>query len=252
MSGTKRKPLIGVSACRKQIDPHPYNVVGEKYIDGVVDGADAMAMMIPPLGRRLDIEELLGRVDGLLLTGSPSNIEPQHYGGNNSVPPHDPHRDATTLKLLRRAVERAIPLLAICRGCQEVNVAYGGTLHPQLDQVEGLIRHREDSTRPLDEQYAPTHKLELTDTGLLASLAGTTDVSVNSLHTQGVAKLGAGLVVEATAPDGLIEALSVQGSAAFSLAVQWHPEWKVAENPFYLAIFRAFGTACRQRMSGAI
>ena len=252
MSGTKRKPLIGVSACRKQIDPHPYNVVGEKYIDSVVDGADAMAMMIPPLGRRLDIEELLGRVDGLLLTGSPSNIEPQHYGGNNSVPPHDPHRDATTLKLLRRAVERAIPLLAICRGCQEVNVAYGGTLHPQLDQVEGLIRHREDSTRPLDEQYAPTHKLELTDTGLLASLAGTTDVSVNSLHTQGVAKLGAGLVVEATAPDGLIEALSVQGSAAFSLAVQWHPEWKVAENPFYLAIFRAFGTACRQRMSGAI
>ena len=252
MSGTKRKPLIGVSACRKQIDPHPYNVVGEKYIDGVVDGADAMAMMIPPLGSRLDIEELLGRVDGLLLTGSPSNIEPQHYGGNNSVPPHDPHRDATTLKLLRRAVERAIPLLAICRGCQEVNVAYGGTLHPQLDQVEGLIRHREDSTRPLDEQYAPTHKLELTDTGLLASLAGTTDVSVNSLHTQGVAKLGAGLVVEATAPDGLIEALSVQGSAAFSLAVQWHPEWKVAENPFYLAIFRAFGTACRQRMSGAI
>jgi putative glutamine amidotransferase len=211
-----------------------------------------MAMMIPPLGRRLDIEELLGRVDGLLLTGSPSNIEPQHYGGNNSVPPHDPHRDATTLKLLRRAVERAIPLLAICRGCQEVNVAYGGTLHPQLDQVEGLIRHREDSTRPLDEQYAPTHKLELTDTGLLASLAGTTDVSVNSLHTQGVAKLGAGLVVEATAPDGLIEAFSVQGSAAFSLAVQWHPEWKVAENPFYLAIFRAFGTACRQRMSGAI
>ena len=252
MSGTKRKPLIGVSACRKQIDPHPYNVVGEKYIDSVVDGADAMAMMIPPLGRRLDIEELLGRVDGLLLTGSPSNIEPQHYGGNNSVPPHDPHRDATTLKLLRRAVERAIPLLAICRGCQEVNVAYGGTLHPQLDQVEGLIRHREDSTRPLDEQYAPTHKLELTDTGLLASLAGTTDVSVNSLHTQGVAKLGAGLVVEATAPDGLIEAFSVQGSAAFSLAVQWHPEWKVAENPFYLAIFRAFGTACRQRMSGAI
>jgi putative glutamine amidotransferase len=252
MSGTKRKPLIGVSACRKQIDPHPFNVVGEKYIDGVVDGADAMAMMIPPLGRRLDIEELLGRVDGLLLTGSPSNIEPQHYGGNNSVPPHDPHRDATTLKLLRRAVERAIPLLAICRGCQEVNVAYGGTLHPQLDQVEGLIRHREDSTRPLDEQYAPTHKLELTDTGLLASLAGTTDVSVNSLHTQGVAKLGAGLVVEATAPDGLIEAFSVQGSAAFSLAVQWHPEWKVAENPFYLAIFRAFGTACRQRMSGAI
>ena len=252
MSGTKRKPLVGVSACRKQIDPHPFNVVGEKYIDGVVDGADAMAMMIPPLGRRLDIEELLGRVDGLLLTGSPSNIEPQHYGGNNSVPPHDPHRDATTLKLLRRAVERAIPLLAICRGCQEVNVAYGGTLHPQLDQVEGLIRHREDSTRPLDEQYAPTHKLELTDTGLLASLAGTTDVSVNSLHTQGVAKLGAGLVVEATAPDGLIEAFSVQGSAAFSLAVQWHPEWKVAENPFYLAIFRAFGTACRQRMSGAI
>ena len=252
MSGTKRKPLIGVSACRKQIDPHPFNIVGEKYINGIVDGADAMPMMIPPLGDRLDIEELLGRVDGLLLTGSPSNIEPQHYGGNNSVPPHDPHRDATTLKLLRRAVEHAVPLLAICRGCQEVNVAYGGTLHPQLDQVEDLIRHREDSARPLEEQYAPTHQLELTDAGLLASLAGTTEVLVNSLHTQGVAELGAGLVVEATAPDGLIEAFSVRGSAAFSLAVQWHPEWKVVENPFYLAIFRAFGAACHQRMSGAI
>ena len=252
MSDTKRKPLIGVSACRKQIDPHPFNIVGEKYINGIVDGADAMPMMIPPLGDRLDIEELLGRVDGLLLTGSPSNIEPRHYGGKNSVPPHDPHRDATTLKLLRRAVERAIPLLAICRGCQEVNVAYGGTLHSQLDQVEGLIRHREDSARPLEEQYAPTHKLELTDTGLLASLGGTTEVSVNSLHTQGVAELGTGLVVEATAPDGLIEAFSVQGSAAFSLAVQWHPEWKVVENPFYLAIFRAFGAACRQRLAGVV
>jgi putative glutamine amidotransferase len=133
-----------------------------------------------------------------------------------------------------------------------VNVAYGGTLHPQLDQIEGLIRHREDRARPLDEQYAPTHKLELTDAGLLACLAGTTEVLVNSLHTQGVAELGAGLVVEATAPDGLIEAFSVRGSAAFSLAVQWHPEWKVVENPFYLAIFRAFGAACHQRMSGAI
>ena len=252
MSGTKRKPLIGVSACRKQIDPHPFNIVGEKYINGVVDGADAIPMMIPPLGDRLDIEELLGRVDGLLLTGSPSNIEPQHYGGNDSVPPHDPYRDATTLKLLRRAVEHGIPLLAICRGCQEVNVAYGGTLYPQLDQVKGMIRHREDSTQPLDEQYAPTHKLKLTDTGLLASLAGTTEVSVNSLHTQGVAELGAGLVVEATAPDGLIEAFSVQNSAAFSLAVQWHPEWKVVENSFYLAIFRAFGAACRQRLEGTM
>ena len=131
-------------------------------------------------------------------------------------------------------------------------MAYGGTLHPQLDRVEGLIQHREDSARPLDEQYAPTHKLELTDMGLLASLAGTTEVSVNSLHTQGVAELGTGLVVEATAPDGLIEAFSVQASAAFSLAVQWHPEWKVVENPFYLAIFRAFGAACRQRLAGTV
>ena len=252
MNKDHRTPLIGVSACRKQIDPHPVNIVGEKYINGIVDGADAMPMMIPPLGNRLDIEGLLGRVDGLLLTGSPSNIEPQYYGGNESVPPHDPYRDATTLKLLRRAVERAIPLLAICRGCQEVNVAYGGTLHPQLDQVEGLIRHREDSAWPLEQQYAPTHKLELTDGGLLASLAGKQEVSVNSLHTQGVAELGAGLVVEATASDGLIEAFSVQNSAAFSLAVQWHPEWKVVENPFYLAIFRAFGVACRQRLAGIV
>ena len=248
MSGTKRKPLIGVSACRKQIDPHPFHIVGEKYIKGVVDGAHGVPFMIPPLGDCLELEDIISRLDGLLLTGSPSNIEPHHYGGTNSVRPHDPERDATTLTLLRLAVDRGVPLLAICRGCQEVNVAYGGTLHPQLEHVEGFIRHREDGTQPLDKQYAPTHELELVKGGLLAELAETTVVAVNSLHTQGVNKLGEGLTIEATAPDRLIEAFSVQGSAEFSMAVQWHPEWRVTENPFYLSIFKAFGEACQRRM----
>ena len=248
MDRNHKRPLVGVSACRRIIDPHPFNIVGEKYINGVVDGAEAMPLMIPPLGSRLDIEELLGRIDGLLLTGSPSNIEPHHYGSSHSVPPHDPERDRTTLELLRRAVECGIPLLAICRGCQEVNVAYGGTLHPQLEQVEDLIGHREDSTQSLEQQYSPSHKLKLAEKGLLAELAGATEVSVNSLHTQGVASLGDELVVEATAADGLIEAFSIKNSEAFSLDLQWHPEWQVVKNPFYFAIFKAFGKACRQRM----
>ena len=246
----KRRPLVGVTACRRQLDPHPFNIVGQKYIDGVVTGADAMPMVIPPLAERLDTETLLNALDGIVLTGSPSNIEPHRYGGSerDSVPPHDPLRDATTLDLLRNAVERSVPLLAICRGCQEVNVAYGGTLHAQLQHVEGLVEHKEDDSQPLDEQYAPAHDIELAPDGVLAGLADSTSVVVNSLHTQGVAKLGHGLVIEARAPDGLVEAFRVADSPAFSLAVQWHPEWKVTENPFYHAIFQAFGKACSERM----
>ena len=250
MPAMNRRPLIGVTACRRQLDPHPFNIVGQKYIDGVVDGAGALPLVIPPLAERLDTETLLNALDGIMLTGSPSNIEPHRYGGarKDSVPPHDPLRDATTLDLLRNAVDRGVPLLAICRGCQEVNVAYGGTLHPQLQHVEGLIEHKEDNSLPLDEQYAPSHDIELVPNGLLASLVDTPVIKVNSLHTQGAAKLGNGLAVEARAPDGLVEAFRVFDSPAFSLAVQWHPEWKVTENPFYLAIFQAFGRACGERM----
>ena len=229
-----RRAVVGISACSKQLDPHPFYIVGEKYVNAVVKGADATPLLIPPLGASLDLDRVLESVDGILLTGSPTNLEPHHYGAksDHSVPPHDPERDATTLPLIKRAVERAVPLLAICRGYQEVNVAFGGTLRPRVQECEGMLDHREDRTLALDRRYAPAHEVCLSRDGLLAGLAGTDRVMVNSLHGQGVAQLGAGLRVEAVAPDNLIEAFTVEATGAFALAVQWHPEWKVTENPF--------------------
>ncbi len=244
---SNQRPVVGISACRKQLDPHPFHVVGEKYVNAVVQGANATPMLIPPLGTVLDLDQVLNCVDGVLLTGSPSNLEPHNYGGEavEAVPPHDPQRDATTLPLIRRAVEREVPMFAICRGCQEVNVAFGGTLRAKVQECEGMLDHREDHSRPLDHQYAPAHEVRLSTGGVLERLAGTNPVMVNSLHGQGVDRLGDRLVVEAVAPDDLVEAFTVEGAGAFSLAVQWHPEWKVTEDPFSMAIFGAFGDACR-------
>ncbi len=215
----------------------------------VLDGAEVMPVLIPPLGTRLDLGEVLSRLDGVMLTGSPSNVEPHHYGGTerDSVPPHDPERDATTLPLIRMIVERGLPLFAICRGSQEMNVAFGGTLLPRVHEAPGKMDHREDESQPLDVRYAPAHEVRLVEGGLLRQLAASDSAMVNSLHTQGVDRLGEGLVTEALAPDGLVEAFRVAEAGAFALAVQWHPEWKVREDAFSLSIFRAFGDACRER-----
>ena len=249
MSSAIRRPVVGISACRRQLSPHPFHIVGEKYVNAVVHGSNALPLLIPPLGAALDLDGVLDSVDGVLLTGSPSNLEPRHYGADSedTVPPHDPDRDATTLPLIRRAVERQVPLFAICRGYQEVNVAFGGTLLPKVHEREGMLDHREDHTQPLDNQYAPAHEVRLSSGGVLARLAGGEAVRVNSLHGQGVDRLGQGLVIEARAPDGLVEAFTVQDAGAFSLAVQWHPEWKVTQDSFSMAIFAAFGDACRGR-----
>lgn len=244
-----RKPLVGVSCCTTRQGPHPFHQAGEKYIMGVVDGAGALPVLVPALAGQLDIESLLAHLDGLLITGSPSNVEPHHYAGPPSDPgtEHDPQRDATNLPLIRAAVERGIPLLGICRGFQEMNVVFGGSLHQKLHAVGGFQEHREDKSQPLEQQYGPAHPVLLEPDGWLARWTGAQSAMVNSLHTQGVDRLGQGLLVEARAEDGLIEAFRVQDAPAFALAVQWHPEWKVRENPFYQAIFTAFGDACRQR-----
>jgi putative glutamine amidotransferase len=189
-------------------------------------------------------------LDGLFLTGSHSNIEPHHYSDEPSWEGnlHDPSRDANTLVLVRQAVAAGVPVLAVCRGLQEVNVAFGGKLHQRVHEVAGYADHREDKDAPLDTQYAPAHSVLLEPGGILHGLAGgAAEVKVNSLHGQGIATLAPALAVEARAPDGLIEAVRLPASKAFFLAVQWHPEWKVSTNPFYLAIFRAFGDACRAR-----
>jgi putative glutamine amidotransferase len=248
MSATS-KPLIGISCCTDRSGLHPFHIVGEKYILGVSRGADAVPLLIPALGDDLDIADLLGRLDGLLFTGSPSNVEPHRYAGSPSEPgtQHDPHRDATTLPLIKAAVAAGVPVLGICRGFQEMNVAFGGTLHQRVQEVPGLSDHREDKTQPIDVQYGTAHGIQIDPGGLLYEIAGCSSAQVNSLHTQGVDRLAPGLRPEATAPDGLIEAFSVIQADNFALGVQWHPEWKVTENPFYLSIFKAFGDACRVR-----
>jgi putative glutamine amidotransferase len=190
-------------------------------------------------------------LQGLLFMGSPSNVEPHHYQGEPSAEGtlHDPHRDATTLPLIPRAVAAGVPVLGICRGFQEMNVAFGGTLWQRLWEVPGHFDHRERPEQPLEQQYSAAHGVRLAEGGLLHRLnGGVADVQVNSLHGQGVRELGAGLTVEARATDGVVEAFRVDNAARFALAVQWHPEWRVLENPLSRALFAEFGDACRARM----
>ncbi|WP_306714603.1 gamma-glutamyl-gamma-aminobutyrate hydrolase family protein [Burkholderia dolosa] len=246
----ERKPLVGITADTNQIGAHASHTVGDKYVAAIVDGARALAMVLPALGERQPVDDVLDAVDGLLFTGSYSNVEPHRYGGEPSAPgtKHDPARDATTLPLLRAAIAAGVPVLAVCRGFQELNVVCGGTLHQRVHEVRGFADHREDDAAPMDVQYGPAHVVHLMPGGMLHALAdGRDEVHVNSLHQQGIAQLGAGLAVEAVAPDGLIEAVRVVDAPAFALAVQWHPEWRHAHDPLSSAIFRAFGDACRAR-----
>jgi putative glutamine amidotransferase len=224
-------------------------MVGEKYLDALIKGSEALPLITPVLPGDVDIDALLQQFDGIFLTGSYSNVEPHHYNGSPSEDGtlHDPHRDAVTLPLAKRALETGVPLLAVCRGFQELNVALGGTLHQKVHEVAGYHNHLENKDDPLDKQYGPSHPVNLADGGLLRQLAGSDSVMVNSLHAQGVAKLAPGVTVEAVADDGLIEAFQIDSGPAFALAVQWHPEWRVTENDFSKAIFKAFGDACRVR-----
>ena len=242
------KPIIGIPACRRPIAAHMFHAVGEKYISAIATAAGGVPLLIPALGGGLATPKLLQSLDGLLFTGSPSNVEPRHYQGEASEEGtlHDPHRDATTLPLMGAAIDAGLPVFAICRGCQEMNVVFGGSLHQKIQDLPGKMDHREDSLEPQDLQYAPVHEVRLTEGGLLHKLLGAKVIEVNSLHSQGVDRLGQGLVVEATAPDGMVESFRVAHAPSFALAVQWHPEWQVMKNPQSLALFEAFGDACRE------
>jgi putative glutamine amidotransferase len=224
-------------------------MVGEKYARAVMDAARAAPVLIPALAEELGFDELLERLDGLLFTGSPSNVEPHQYQGAPSEPGtlHDPARDATTLPLIRKAVQAGVPVFGICRGFQEMNVAFGGTLHQKLHELPGHLDHRDDETQPLEVQYGPAHDVTLEPGGVLRALAPGERIRVNSLHSQGIEHLGDELAVEARAPDGVIEAFRVRAARRFALAVQWHPEWRVMSNPFSCALFAAFGEASRER-----
>jgi putative glutamine amidotransferase len=244
-----RRPVIGIPSDRRMIGPHPFHAVGEKYISAVLQASDGLPLLIPVLQTPLDVAEILGRVDGIFFPGSPSNVEPARYAGPASAPGtlHDPYRDATTLTLIPRAVAGGVPVFGVCRGFQEMNVAMGGTLHQRVHEVPGFEDHREDKEQPLDVQYGPAHEVVLEAGGLLLGIAGRERISVNSLHGQGVDRLAPGLVVEARAPDGLIEAFRVRSAPSFALAVQWHPEWQVMNDPFSRGLFAEFGKAARRR-----
>ena len=242
------RPMIGVISDRRMVGAHAFHMVGEKYLQALVDGADAYPVAIPSLAEGFDVLDILDRLDGLFLTGSPSNVEPHHYLGEPSRAGtwHDPERDAAALALIPAAIRAGMPLFAVCRGFQEMNVAFGGSLHPYVHEVPGYHMHKENADDSLDVQYAASHRVDFVRGGMLERITGERQARVNSLHSQGVNRLGEGLQVEATADDGLVEAFTVTGSPGFTLAVQWHPEWKLASNPISAAIYRAYGDACRQ------
>ena len=242
-------PIVIVSSCTKQHNGHPYYAVEMKYVDAVRQGADCLPLILPALGEQIDWDALFSAVDGVMLTGSPSNVHPSHFGQavHNTALPLDTARDETSLPLIREALARGVPLFAICRGMQEVNVALGGSLYQAVHEQAEFNDHREDETLPDEEQYLPVHQVVLTPGGLMARvLESDSPITVNSLHGQGIDRLAAGLCVEARAADGLIEAYSVDSASGFALAVQWHPEWKPADNPVSMKLYAAFGTACRQ------
>jgi putative glutamine amidotransferase len=240
-------PIVIIPACTRQIGQFPYHAVQLKYVDAVVRGARCAPLIVPALAGALDLEAMLAVCDGLMLTGSASNVHPSHYGQDVYDPelPQDPARDATTMPLIRAALERGIPLLAVCRGFQEMNVAMGGSLYQAVQEVEGKMDHREDPDLTLDQQYAPAHSIALEAGGRLQRILGVARTQVNSLHGQGVDRLASGIAVEARSEDGLVEAFSVPDAPGFTMAVQWHPEWRMSENPDSLKLFGAFGDACR-------
>ncbi|MES2353564.1 MAG: gamma-glutamyl-gamma-aminobutyrate hydrolase family protein [Pseudomonadota bacterium] len=245
-----KKPLIALSLCRWQLkdrDEGYYHLVGDKYVR-CITGFDCFPLMIPPIKEELDIDFVLDNVSGIMFTGSLSNIDPKHYGVVEEGPDfNDPDRDATVFKLIPAAIERGIPIMGICRGIQELNVVYGGTLHRKVHEVPGMLDHREIPGLEDAECYAPVHSVRFAEGGLLhKAFGGKSEIRVNSLHSQGINELADGLVVEATAEDGLIEAVSVKDAKGFTLAVQWHPEYHWWEYPEFKLVLDLFFDASRE------
>ncbi|MDE2078333.1 MAG: gamma-glutamyl-gamma-aminobutyrate hydrolase family protein [Burkholderiales bacterium] len=254
------QPIVLVPACQRTLGRHPFHVAGKKYVDAI-RLAGAVPLVIPS-AQPDELSTLLAMADGVLLTGSPSNVHPSHFGEEVLDPslPLDPDRDGFTLPMIRRALEKGMPLLGICRGFQEVNVALGGTLHQAVHQQPGLMDHRGDDSKPVEEEYGLAHSVHMMPGGQLEAILVGLDEGVvqhhsfrvNSLHGQGVNRLAPGLRVEARAPDGVIEAFSFDGPG-FNLCLQWHPEWLAAQNQVSRRIFLAFGEACqayqRQRLA---
>ncbi len=237
--------LIGIPACNREVNGHPQHATPARYGAALMGASGAVPVLIPPVGEAA--LAILDRLDGLLLPGSPSNVDPSHYAAADETPDqHDTARDGTTLPLIRAALRQGMPILAICRGIQELNVALGGSLHQQVHFVAGRLDHR-GGPGPHSRAFAPKHDVALS--GELARMLGRDRITVNSVHGQAIDRLADTLAAEAVAPDGTVEAVRVQG-AGFAWGVQWHPEWDYAADANSVMLFRAFGDACRAYAGG--
>ena len=243
---TRTLPLIGIPSCVRSIHERAFHTVNERYTSAVIDAVGGLPVLIPAIGPMADCGAILDRLDGILLTGSPSNVEPHHYGGPPSREGtlHDPDRDATTLPLIREAVRRDMPVLAICRGIQELNVALGGTLHQHVPDVFGdKVQHSQP-----DRRHLATHDVKLqTEHTRIGSIVGVSELRVNSFHHQSVHRLGRDLREVGWAPDNVIEALEHADQRRFVVAVQWHPEDLVGHDAAACALFTAVVDAARAR-----
>lgn len=245
--GESGKPIIGVIADTYNLNNTRIFSTGQKYIEGLTAIADVIPFIIPT--NSLDkMDTILDFIDGLMLTGSPTNVHPSHYNAaqTTSHEPFDAPRDETVFAYVPACLQRNIPILGICRGYQELNVAFGGTLHPAIHEVDGKLDHRQPDTTNRDIKHAPRHMVGFPENGLFHGWTGQTAYQVNSLHRQAVESLGDGLQIEAIAEDGVIEGFSHINQDSFVLAVQWHPEYKSNENIFSQKFFEAFEEAVKK------
>jgi putative glutamine amidotransferase len=240
-------PVVAIPADIREFDGTSWHAVQTQYVTAVVVGAKALPLLVPALEEGHDIEAVLDRVDGVLISGSRSNVYPALYGKTPEEKdgPFDHARDATTLPLIRRAIERGVPLFAICRGIQELNVALGGTLASEIQELPGRDDHRRREAPDRDGQFAIHQPVRIAEGSCLAGVLGAGEVRVNSLHRQAISQTAPSLAVEAVAEDGTVEAVSVIGARAFAVGVQWHPEYWVRTDPVSASLFAAFGDAVR-------
>ena len=240
-----RRAIVLIPACNRVLGQHPFHVAGRKYAEAV-RLAGCLPLVVPSIAPD-EIDDVLDAADGVLLTGSPSNVHPVHFGEevHDDALPLDPERDRWTLPLIPQVLARGIPLFAICRGFQEANVALGGSLHQAVHEVPGQRDHRGAKDAAPEVTYGVAHPVDVMPGGVHERVLGQRRFEVNSVHGQGVNRLASGLRVEARAPDGLVEAFSAPDAPAFNLCVQWHPEWQAATNPVSRRLLEAFGDACR-------
>jgi len=242
------RPVIGISCCTRTIGTEPAQAVMNRYVVHALRYADVAGLLVPALPDLMSAREVAPRLDGLLLTGSPSNVEPARYGqadAPDAEGPYDPDRDAMTAGLIEAMLVLGKPVFGICRGLQEINVAFGGTLRRDASRQDDLIAHHAPDDAAFDAMFAHEHDVSLTPGGLLNRGLGREALKVNSVHFQAIGTLGAGLTAEALAPDGIVEAVSAKVGDAQVLAVQWHPEWRTDANPDSQAYFRLLGRVLR-------